>query len=294
MIDLVFTLFLRGLEQSYAMGLAAVYASIRQRTKACLRLHVIVDNSVGADMQEKLSQMLRGSDQIAFYSASSLPGVEELACSLDSRFSPAIVWRLWLADYLGALRRCVLLDCDLLFQADIQEIWDVDLGDNALSAPLRGHPHSPALHAWLQVSPEDYFRACCCLIDLDKLRSCRPFVENRKQFLMESQHMCDQGLPQAGFLEQSVLNHFFSSLCTPLPFPVIPVERLKNHPRKTEWELVLLGGDDYILDIKGWLSQSPYALKFWSLLLDTPWRNEAFRFCEGRLIKPTEPSQSPT
>ena len=281
MIDLVFTLFLRGQEQSYAMGLAAVYASIRQRTKACLRLHVIVDNSVGADMQEKLSAMLRGSDQIAFCSASGLPDVEDLARSLDSRFSPAIVWRLWLADYLGALHRCVLLDCDLLFQADIQEIWDMDLADNALSAPLRGHPHSPALHAWLQVSPEEYFRACCCLINLDKLRSYRPFIENRREFLMESQRMSDKGVPQAGFLEQSVLNRFFSTLCTPLLFPVIPVERLKNHPREKDWESVLLGGDDCILDIKGWVSQSPYSLKFWSLLLDTPWRNEAFRFCEG-------------
>lgn len=282
MIDLVFTLFLRDQEQSYAMGLAAVYTSIRQRTKACLRLHVIVDNSVGADIQEKLSAMLRGADQIAFYSASSLPEVERLAQFLDSRFSPAIVWRLWLADYLGALSRCVLLDCDLLFQADIQEIWDVDLGDNALSAPLRGHPHSPALHAWLQVLPEDYFRACCCLIDLNKLRSCRPFVESRREFLMESQRMCDQGLPQAGLLEQSVFNRFFSKLCTPLPLAVIPVDRLKNHPRETDWESVLLGGDDCILDIKGWVSQSPYALKFWSLLLETPWRTEAFRLYEGR------------
>ena len=282
MIDLAFTLFLRGQEQSYAMGLAAVYASIRQCTKACLRLHVIVDSSVGDDLREKLSAMLKCSDQIAFYLASSLPGVEELARSLDSRFSPAIVWRLWLAEYLGSLRRCVLLDCDILFQSDIQKIWNLALGGNVLSAPLRGHPHSPALHDWLQVLPENYFRACCCLLDLEKLRFCRPFVENRREFLMESQRMCDQGLPQAGLLEQSVFNRFFSKLCTPLPLAVIPVERLKNHPRKREWELVLLGGDEYILDIKGWSSQSPYALKFWSLLLDTPWRNEAFRFCQGR------------
>ena len=283
MIDLAFTLFLRGQDQSYAMGLSAVYVSIRQRTRACLRLHVIVDNSVGDVVKKKLRAMLNGADRIEFYSVSTLPDVEELGQSLDSRFSPAIVWRLWLGDYLDSLSRCVLLDCDLLFNADIQEIWDLKLGNNVLSAPLRGHPHPPKLHAWLQVSPESYFRACCCLIDLEKLRSCKSFAENRREFLMESQSMCDQGLPQAGLLEQSVLNRFFSKLCTPLPFAVIPVSRLRNHPRKTDWESVLLGGHDYILDIKGWLSRSPYALKFWSSLLDTPWRNETFRFCQGRL-----------
>lgn len=283
MIDLVFTLFQRGQDQAYAMGLAAVYISIRQRTKACLHLHVIVDSSVSFVVKEKFYAMLKGSDQIDFYSVSALPDVEELGHSLDSRFSPAIVWRLWLGDYLANLRRCVLLDCDLLFNVDIQEIWDLELGENALSAPLRGHPHPDELHSWLQVSPENYFRACCCLIDLDKLRSCRPFTENRREFLMEAQNMCDQGLPQAGLLEQSVLNRFFSKLCTPLPFPVIPVGRLKNHPRKRDWESVLLGGDDCILDIKGWSSRSPYSLKFWSLLLDTPWRNETFSFCQGRL-----------
>ncbi len=99
---------------------------------------------------------------------------------------------------------------------------------------------------------------------------------------MESQRMCVQGVPQAGLLEQSVFNRFFSKLCTPLPLAVIPVERLKNHPREADWKSVLLGGDDCILDIKGWSSQSPYAIKFWSLLLDTPWRIEALRFCEGR------------
>ena len=283
MIDLVFTLFLRGQGQSYAMGLAAAYVSIRQRTKACLRLHVIVNNGIDVAVKEKLCKMLKGSDQIAFYSASVLPSVEELGYSLDGRFSPAIVWRLWLGEYLDHLQRCVLLDCDLLFNADIQDIWDLDLGDDALSAPLRGHPHPPDLHAWLQVPPEHYFRACCCLIDLERFRSFQAFIDNRRKFLMESQSMYDQGLSQAGLLEQSVLNRFFSKLCTPLPLPVIPVERLKNHPRRTEWESVLLGGQDYILDIKGWLGRSPYVLRFWSLLLDTPWRDEAFRFCEGRL-----------
>ena len=283
MIDIVFTLFLRGKKQFYAMALAAVYASIRQRTKACLKLHVIADNSVGPDVKEKLSAMLKGSDRISFYSVSSLPDVEQLAYLLDGRFSPAIIWRLWLAEYLSDLHRCVLLDCDLIFCADIQDIWDVELGDNTLSAPLRGHPHPFALHDWLQVLPDEYFRACCCLIDLDKLRSSVSFVDNRQNFLFESKRKCDEGLPQAGLLEQSVLNRFFSKLCAPFPFHVIPVERLKNHPRKTDWEPVLLGGKDCILDIKGWVSTCPYSLKFWSLLLDTPWRIEAFRFYEDRL-----------
>ena len=282
MIDLAFTLFLRGQEQAYAMGLAAAYTSIRQRTKACLRLHVIIDNSVGNDVKDKLSAMLRGADRIFFYLVSSLPGVERLGRSIETRFSPAIIWRLWLAEYLSDLQRCVLLDCDLLFCADIQDIWEMSLGGNTLSAPLRGRPHPPELHAWLQVLPSEYFRVCCCLIDLGKLRSHRPFIENRSKFLLESQNMFNQGLIQAGFLEQSVFNHFFSKLCIPLPFPVIPVERMRSHPRKTEWESVLRDGEDCILDTKGWTSGSPYSSKFWSFLLDTPWRPQALQFFEGQ------------
>ena len=282
MIDLVFTLFLRGHDQAYAMGLACVYSSIRQRTKAELRLHVLVDETLSADVKNKFLLMTRGSDQILFYATSALPDVQDLAFSFDSRFSPAIVWRLWLADYLVAIRRCVLLDCDLLFNADIEEIWNLELGDNILSAPLRGHPHPPALHEWLQVEPEKYFRACCCLINLDKLRSSRAFLENRKLFLIESWKKNEAGLPQAGLLEQSVLNRYFSTLCKPLPISVIPVERINNHPKRSEWEAILLSGRDHILDIKGWQSRSPYSLKFWSLLLDTPWRNESFQFYEKK------------
>ena len=76
----------------------------------------------------------------------------------------------------------------------------MEFGDNAFSAPVRGHPHPLALHDWLQVMSEEYFGAGCCLIDLDKLRVSISFVENRKQFLMESKRKCDEGLPQAGCL----------------------------------------------------------------------------------------------
>ena len=107
MIDLAFTLFLRGQEQSYAMGLAAVYASIRQCTKACLRLHVIVDSSVGDDLREKLSAMLKCSDQIAFYLASSLRALKGWL-ALDSRFSPAIVC---VYGWLNTWVHCVVVCC---------------------------------------------------------------------------------------------------------------------------------------------------------------------------------------
>ena len=61
-VELVFTLHQQKQLDHYAMALAAAYVSIRQRTTAVLRLHILTDRSVGAITRERLIATLRGDD----------------------------------------------------------------------------------------------------------------------------------------------------------------------------------------------------------------------------------------
>ena len=257
------------------MALAALYVSIRERTQAKLCLHVVVDDSVDADSKKRLECSLELGDHLSFYDATSI--VESYKCSrdLDGRYSPAIIWRLWLEHYLP-IDKCILLDCDLLFNFDIAILWDVNLTLCPISAPLRGLPHPPALHEGLSIPQHLYFRMCCAVIDLHSLRQDDDFQSRKISVLYYSNDLFLSGVKQAGFLEQSVYNHFYSKTMVPFAIPVVPVDRLKGHPREMEWSEHIELKRDFIIDIKGWKSSSPFSLLFWTSLLRTPWSSFIF------------------
>ena len=277
-VHVAFTLFQRDENSFYPMALAAAYVSIRQRTQSILNIHIIVDKSVSIVNKQKIKDSISSCDVLHFYNAEDLGDVHELSLLLDTRFSPAIVWRVWLDVYLKHLGRCILMDCDFICAADIDELWDLDLGPCLISAPLRTVPHSKVLHQWLDVPPGKYFRMCCSVLNLDKMRQHQDFVFKRRDFLLEAASVASTasgGLKQAGLLEQSVFNKFFSNLCFPLPIPVIPISRISGHPRETAWKEQLVRNKSLLFDIKGWTSPSPYAALFWSALFNTAWRGEA-------------------
>jgi len=203
-VELVFTLHQRNHLDHYAMALAAAYVSIRQRTTAVLRLHVVIDRSVGAVTRQRLTATLRAGDEIAFVEADSLPEAADLACQLDGDYSPAIIWRAWIADYLPQLDRCLLLDCDLLVRLDLARVWEMSLEGCALAAVLRGRPHVDEYHAWLGTPWNRYFRMGCALMDLAIIRSNEAFRDGRRDLLLEASTLRAR-IPACGFLEQSPL-----------------------------------------------------------------------------------------
>ena len=274
MIHIAFTLFQRNSKSFYPLGLVAAYASIKARTQASICVHVILDKSVGLNCRKKITESLRRNDEIYFYEAANISESYQLSFSLDGPYSPAIIWRIWIDRYLAGIDKCILIDCDLLFSLDIQYLWDIDLKGASISAPLRGVPHSEELHQKLNVSPENYFRMCCSVLNLAAIRNHQSFQAGRIGYLRQVASWFDAGLWQAGLLEQSVFNHFFSNSCTSFPFPVIPVDRLSGHPREDEWRRVINSKYEFLIDVKGWNSSSSYSLLFWAFLIDTGWRDD--------------------
>ena len=133
-VQLVFCLHERDANSPYPMALAATYSSIRQRTNASLTVHVIADASVTTRTRRRLRRSLHASDRIRFHAAEGVPEAYRLALEVNGHFSPAIIWRAWITEYLPHLKRCVLLDCDLQVLLDIQKIWNLDLQGMCISA----------------------------------------------------------------------------------------------------------------------------------------------------------------
>ena len=96
--------------------------------------HVIADDSVIRKTRRRLRRSTQIGDRRRFHSAEPVPEAHQLAMQLDVHFSPAIVWRAWIPDYLPKLKRCILLDCDLQVLLDIRLIWTLDLQGDSISA----------------------------------------------------------------------------------------------------------------------------------------------------------------
>ena len=283
-IHLAFCLFERDGNSPYAMALAATYSSIRQRTAAVLHLHVICDASVGARTRQRLRRCLAPSDRLLFVSADDVPEAVALARRMDGRFSPAIIWRAWLPDYLAGVERRLLLDCDLQVLLDVHTLWQLDLGDTPLAAFQGGKRHPDAYYDWIQTPPDRYFRMGVCLMDLQAIRAHHAFITGRSAFLQEAARMTAQ-IKQAGLYEQSLFNRFFSAVYTPLPVDLVPANRLDQDPeRRAQIHRRLKAHEPMILDLKGWLNHSEISLLFWSSLLHTPWWRRAARSLQ--LLRP--------
>lgn len=278
-IDLVFCLHQKSSDSPYPMALAANYVSIRQRTSHLLRLHLIVDSTVEESSLERLRATLQGDDQFCVLDSSAVPEADQVARETPTSYSPAVVWRAWLPEYLPSLQRCLVLDCDLIALTDVHRIWSIELNGKTLAALLRRKPRSKAYHDWIQTAPDRYFRMCICLMDLDSIRANKTFIKERIAFLQLTARQRHE-MKEANLLEQSLFNRYLSDSFLALNLDVPAPNYLRS--KVTEEHFKNLGAHTsnseslgLIVDLKGWTNQSPECLYFWSALLETPWREEA-------------------
>lgn len=91
----------------------------------------------------------------------------------SSVITPTVYARLFLAEALPEdVRRCIYVDCDLLFRRDVSELWDTDLGGYALGAVDNGLWDDPAIHQRrLGLEHPAYFNSGVMLVDVDAWRA---------------------------------------------------------------------------------------------------------------------------
>jgi len=261
------------------MALAATYISIRQRTNHPLHLYLIVDSTVQSCSLQRLRDTIKAEDQLYVLHASEVSEADQVARDTPTFYSPAVVWRAWLPEYLPHLKRYLVLDCDLIFLTDVHRIWSLELNGKALAATLRRKPRSESYHTWIQTPPDRYFRMGICLMDVDAIRANQVFFQERVAFLKATADRRHE-MREANLLEQSLFNRYFSDFCLPLNLEVSSPDY--NFGKVMDHHAAIWSDQAYqrdslgsIVDLKGWMNESPECLHFWSALLETPWREEA-------------------
>ena len=120
------------------------------------------------------------------------------------------MYRLLIQDVIAA-DKVIYLDCDVLVNLDIKEMWDIDFEGKSLAAPhsvLYFRGCSPFSLRYYQIKLlgtdiQHYFSAGVLLMNLKKIRECGDFLNDLKEWIARN-HYLDF------FLDQDALNSIFA------------------------------------------------------------------------------------
>lgn len=200
---------------AYARHAAVVMASIFANTQTPVCVHIIHDETLTGGNMAKLSSVADSFKQsVHFLNVSNMLDENVIDVSkLTIDGARGTLFRLLIPELLD-IPKVIYLDCDIIVNLDLSELWKIDIGDHALGAALdvwpldhlRGEkiPWRLTL-AWkaLGVNKREYFNAGVLLMNLDKIRAQYDFLGEVGAFYKKYKKMIT-------LADQDCLNHIFA------------------------------------------------------------------------------------
>ena len=258
MIELVLTI--NDKDGSYTEHAGVVLASIFSNTQQTINVHIVHDDSLTEENKGKLSQLVELFHHNIFFYHITIPGdLYEVASGVHKidYWTIASMYRLLLPLFIHT-DRVIYLDCDILVNMDINELWSIDLGDRYLGAVLDQGQNLLEYFTSLGLNAELYFNSGVILFHLDNIRNKQNWYEEMLHFL--------RSYPMMTMPDQDVLNSVYSS-------NYLQMDQRFNTFAHAELELenkiVHFAGDN-----KWWDYDSPAAPLYAKFLAMTPWGRE--------------------
>ena len=200
---------------TYCRHAAVTMASIFVNTDSRVCVHIIHDDTLTDDNRVKLERLASSYGQgLDFINVENLLDTERIDVSrLTVDGMRGTLFRLLLPDVSGE-DKMIYLDCDIVVNMDIAELWNVPIGECAVAAVrdvwsldyLKGKPLPWRLDkAWrlLGVERGEYFNAGVLLLNLKKLREQYNFLKAVGDFYAKYKKCIT-------LADQDCLNHIFA------------------------------------------------------------------------------------
>ncbi|MBQ8692169.1 MAG: glycosyltransferase family 8 protein [Synergistaceae bacterium] len=265
---------------TYSQHAGVVITSLFEHTKSDVIVHILHDDTLTDLNRERFLKTAARYNQTV-----DLINVEEYKKQIDEvtlknipeRWGIGTLYRLFIPEILSGIDRVIYLDCDIVVNMDIAELWDIDLGDNALG----GANDSVAYDDFYKFTPrfinlrlkllelerEKYINAGVLLMNLNKIRELGNFTEIVLNWLIRHAHSArafDQDALNSIFRDSIKIidqrfNYFHYTLedidlsgniihciCAPKPWLAFPVNKANRlywkNLFKSEWCCAVTGG----------------------------------------------------
>ncbi len=234
------------------------------------------------DNREKFIQVAERYNQLVkFYNVEELftnkiAEIEQTFPQLKSfHFSIATFYRFFIPQILPAeIEKVIYLDADIIVNLDLNELWEIELGDKPLGAVpnlFQIKDEKASIERSMTsiyfcksnfVKPEDYFNAGVLLLNLKLLRNDTETLKSGIKFVAEQ--------PTVQYFDQDVLNYCFSTTFLKLPVKFNRYVMLARPEEELTVEKKIYhyaGGKGVLgLDIN-----DPFNRLWWSYFIKTPW-----------------------
>lgn len=259
MIELA--LALQDKDGHYAEHAGVVLASVFNNTSSPVNVHVLHDETLTEENKQKLLQLTaRYRHSINFYPIVLPEEMLQVMAAVNSinLWTPACMYRL-LLPALVQVEKVIYLDCDVLVNMDIAELWNVDLKHHFLGAIWdQGIREVAHVINDKGLNPDLYFNSGVVLFSLNNIRSHVTWYEETINFL--------RNYPDSTMPDQDALNAVFGGNYLPLDMRfnffnmTIPDHDYSN-------KIVHFTGA-----VKFWDKESPGWNLYQKYLKLTPWR----------------------
>lgn len=245
----------------YAEHAGVVLASIFHHTTTPVNVHILHDESLNEDNKRKLIQLTtKYKHSINFYHITLPEEMIQVLANINSitMWTQACMYRLLLPALLP-VEKVIYLDCDILVNMDITELWAVELNEYYLGAIWdQGIMEVAPIVASKGLNPELYFNSGVILFSLNNIRQRVSWYEEMLNFLRT---FSDVTMP-----DQDVLNAVFGGNYLPLDMHFNAFNTaILDHDFTNK--IVHFAGDQ-----KCWDNGSPGLALYRKFLNLTPWR----------------------
>lgn len=189
---------------SYAEHAAVVLTSVFRSTGSPINVHILHDETLTEENKNRLAQLVSDFNHtINFYPVSFPPEMAEALSGVGSigKWTAGSMYRLLLPAVIPA-NKVIYLDCDIMVNTDLTELWETELNGCYLGAIRdQGIMGVAEIVRAYGLNPETYFNSGVIVFELNNIRQKMNWFEDMVNFL--------RSFPSTPMPDQDILNHVF-------------------------------------------------------------------------------------
>jgi len=269
---------------TYSRHVAVTMASIITNTKDSIVFYILHDDSLteyNRNMLKKMSVPARV--QISFIDVEGMYKAAALKISKRNiNISRAMYYRLFIQDVINC-PKIIYLDCDIVVELDIAELWKIDIGNAAVAAVRDVETYnfiktgkmswrSKMIYKIMGIDVSKYFNGGVLIMNLDKIRTNYSFANEVIRFYSKYGNITTYG-------NQDCLNYVFANDCELL-------DEKYNNMRDTGASINHNNIWHMAGDVKPWNVYTRLGVDdlYWRYLLETPYISDVNSLIHAMLI----------
>ena len=264
---------------NYSRHAGALIASVMDNTKSSVCFCILHDESLSVANMDKLAKTAeKRGGLVKFIDVSK--ELEKLADVINVKqltgvFSPGALFRLFVPEVVE-LDKIIYLDCDVIVNMDIKELWEIDIADYCIAAvgdlAVQGTWKKVCTSSLsvrmkiMKISPNKYFNSGVSLLNLKQIRNDFDFLKEGLNFFARYS-LCTV------FPDQDFLNRLFQDSCLLIDPKFNTFSGSADHNSSTD----INGKIWHFSYDKPWIfhkPDNPSGLLYWKYLAASAWGDE--------------------